>query len=80
MGRNKRESILKTTVHKLIKKEHLGYRIVTNDQVIIETNNDEGLLTIDDMEKAIYIDLTPHTIGLLSELLRYLKTDLEGDK
>jgi len=72
--------MVKTTVHKLIKKEHIGYRIVTNDQVIIETNNELSMITIDDMEQVIQIDLTTHTIELFSELFRYLKTDLEGDK
>lgn len=66
-------------IHKLVKKEHLGYSCTTVDHVIFETDNKRGLLIVDDVcGQRISIDLTTHTIETLSELLRYLKSDLEG--
>jgi len=72
--------MVKVTINKLMENKFIGYRAITNDQVIFETDNDKGILRVDNIDTEILIDLTPHTIQLLSELLRYLKTDLEGDK
>ena len=67
-------------INKLVEKKHLGYRCVTVDKVIFETDNTKGLLIVDDIKDRILIDLTSHTIETLYEFFRYLKSDLEGDK
>jgi len=51
------------------------------DFVNFETVADKGLLTIEDMSgKPIVLDLTPHTIEMLSEFIRYIKSDLDETK
>ena len=64
-------------VHKLVEKKTIGYRYTTIDKVIFESNDTRGKLLIDDFNQVIELDLTPHTIGMLYEFFRYLKTDKE---
>lgn len=66
-------------VTKLVKKETIGYRCSTIDKVLFESENAKGLLTIDNLESNIVLDLTPHTIVMLYEFFRYLKTDLDEE-
>ena len=66
-------------VHKLVEKKHIGYRYVSNDKVIFETNNEHGSITIDDLEQVIRLDLTPQNITMIYEFFRYLKSDLDGN-
>jgi len=65
-------------IHKLIEKKFLGYRCITNDMVCFETDAERGTLTIDGMVQEITLDLTPHTIEMLSEFIRYIKTDQDS--
>ena len=67
-------------INKLIEKKHLGYRCITPDQVMFETSNERGTLVVDNMEHEIRIDLTAHNIELLSEFIRYIKSDMEENK
>lgn len=64
-------------INKLVEKVHVGYRYVTLDKVIIESDKTRDTLIIDDISKQIEIALTPHTITMLYEFFRYLKTDLD---
>lgn len=72
---------MKVHIHKLVENKFIGYRCTTMDFVNFETVADKGLLTIEDMSgKPIVLDLTPHTIEMLSEFIRYIKSDLDETK
>ena len=43
--------------------------------ILFETDNKKGLLTIDNMQSEIVLDMTDHTIETLYEFFRYLKED-----
>lgn len=61
-------------VHKLVKKEFIGYRYTTLDKVIFETCEETNLLAIDDLNgNRVLVQIDEHTVEMLFEFFRYLK-------
>ena len=67
-------------VHKLVEKKTLGYTCTTTDFVTFVTSNESSLLRVESIgQEDILIDLTPKNIEIISEFIRYVKTDMERD-
>lgn len=62
-------------VHKVVEKVTVGYQYTTQDHVLFDYKKEKHELTVDDMGSLIHIDMTPNTVFMLSELLRYIKEE-----